>query len=58
MNGRWFFIDGVLTELRGSDQSIREELREYGKGVTVRPARPPIKADPAQVRASTHRRGR
>jgi hypothetical protein len=59
MNGRWFYVDGVLTEIRGSEQSIREQVAELRREHSrVKPARAPHVVSPAEVRAATHRRGR
>jgi hypothetical protein len=59
MNGRWFVVDGVLTEIRGSESSIREQIAELRREhSTVKPARAPMVSSPAQVRAATHRKVR
>lgn len=59
MNGRWFYVDGVLTEIRGSEQSVRDQVRELEREHSrVKPARAPQAITPAEVRAATHRRSR
>ena len=60
MNGRWFFVDGVLTQLTGSHDDIVDETRELrANGSTVKAARPPKPISSREIaRASSHRRRR
>jgi hypothetical protein len=59
MNGRWFYVDGVLTEIRGSESSIREQVSELEREHSrVKPARAPRVVTAAEVRAAGHRRSR
>jgi len=59
MNGRWFFVDGVLTEIRGSEATIREQVRELeAERSRVRPARAPRQVSTAEVKAAGWRRSR
>lgn len=63
MTGRWFYVDGVLTEIRGSEAVVKERVRELQAAhSSVRPvAMDGLRngqtiGDP--FRASSHRRDR
>ena len=54
---RWFYIDGVLTPIHGSERTIKEQIadleREHSR---VKPARQPdVPSIASYARASQHR---
>jgi hypothetical protein len=57
--GQWFYVDGRLTEMRGTHDEIIEQQRELrADGHTVKQARKPRPISPRSIAiASSHRRG-
>ena len=61
MNGRWFFVDGRLTQLFGDHDDIVDQQRELvADGHTVKAARTPKPISSREIasRAASHRRSR
>lgn len=59
MSGRWFFVDGRLTQLHGDHNDIIEQQRELvADGHTVKAARTPKSISSREIagRAAQHRR--
>lgn len=56
---QWYYVDGRLTEMRGSHDDILDELRELrADGRKVKQARTPRPITPrTMATASSHRRG-
>jgi len=59
MNGRWFFVDGRLTELTGDHDDVIEQTRELrADGHTVNAARTPRPITSREIAAKQHQRRR
>ena len=59
MNGRWFFVDGRLTELHGSHEDVVEQQRELrADGHTVKAARTQKTLTSREIAAHQHQRRR
>lgn len=57
MNGRWFFVDGRLTELHGSHDDIVDQTRELvADGHRVKAARTPKTITSREIAARQHQR--
>ena len=59
MSGRWFFVDGRLTQLHGDHDDIVDQTRELrSNGHTVTAARPPKSITSREIAAHQHQRRR
>ena len=60
MSGRWFYVDGRLTQLHGDHDDIVDQTRELrADGHTVRAAKTPQALTPRVIaKASQHKRVR